>query len=439
MENRKPEIELRSEDFNEVLSAVPAWIVRWGITMIACVVLMLLVGSAVFKYPDIISSTVSLTGTTPVSAVVARTSGKLQELYVENNQQVQANALLAVIENPARTDDIIRLKELVQQAESNLDTIALVPSQQLQLGSLQSLYSSFYLSMSEYKQFKELAYHLKKIDLVKARIVQNQAYYKNMLRQKDLSAAQTEIAHQQYARDSLLGVKGLISKEAVEESYSRYLQSFLSAENMDRSLENLQIQLAQMNESLYDTEYQYLDQRNTLETQLRSLINQLRAEIDAWEINYALITPVDGEITLTQYWTNNQNVTVGNIVFNIVPSNQGEIIGKALLPTERSGKVKKGQKVNIRFNNYPDKEFGIVKGIVKNISLIPVVDGQNVKSYMVDIQLPNGLRTSYNKELPFLPEMEGQADIIAEDISLLERFLMPIRKVITEGLKNEDM
>ncbi|WP_195661608.1 HlyD family secretion protein [Bacteroides congonensis] len=439
MENRKPEIELRSEEFNEVLSVVPAWIIRWGITVTACVVLLLLVGSAVFKYPDIISSTVTLTGTTPVSAIVAKTSGKLQELYVGNNQQVKANTLLAVIENPARTNDIIRLKELVEQAENSLDTIALVPSQQLQLGSLQSLYSSFYLSMSEYRQFKELAYHLKKIDLVKARIVKNEVYYRNMLKQKDLSVAQAKIAHQQYARDSLLGVKGLVSKEAVEESYSRYLQSSLSAENMDRSLENLQIQLAQMNESLYDTEYQYWDQKNTLETQLRSLVNQLRAEIDAWEISYALITPIDGEITLTQYWTNNQNVTAGNIVFNIVPTNQGEIIGKAMLPTERSGKVRKGQKVNIRFSNYPDKEFGIVKGIVENISLIPVLDGQNAKSYMVDIELPNGLRTSYNKELPFLPEMEGQADIITEDMSLLERFLMPIRKVITEGLRNEDV
>lgn len=439
MENRKPEIELRSEEFNEVLSVVPAWIIRWGITVTACVVLLLLVGSAVFKYPDIISSTVTLTGTTPVSAIVAKTSGKLQELYVGNNQQVKANTLLAVIENPARTNDIIRLKELVEQAENSLDTIALVPSQQLQLGSLQSLYSSFYLSMSEYRQFKELAYHLKKIDLVKARIVKNEVYYRNMLKQKDLSVAQAKIAHQQYARDSLLGVKGLVSKEAVEEAYSRYLQSSLSAENMERSLENLQIQLAQMNESLYDTEYQYLDQKNTLETQLRSLVNQLRAEIDAWEINYALITPIDGEITLTQYWTNNQNVTAGNVVFNIVPTNQGEIIGKAMLPTERSGKVRKGQKVNIRFSNYPDKEFGIVKGIVENISLIPVLDVQNAKSYMVDIELPNGLRTSYNKDLPFLPEMEGQADIITEDISLLERFLMPIRKVITEGLKSEDM
>ena len=80
MEDKKREIELRSEEFNEVLSAVPSWILRWGITMIACVVVILLIGSAVFKYPDIISSTVTLTGTTPVSAVVARTSGKLQEL-----------------------------------------------------------------------------------------------------------------------------------------------------------------------------------------------------------------------------------------------------------------------------------------------------------------------------------------------------------------------
>lgn len=73
-------------------------------------------------------------------------------------------------------------------------------------------------------------------------------------------------------------------------------------------------------------------------------------------------------------------------------------IEKVILPTERLGKVRKGQKVNIRFSNYPDKEFSIVKGVVENISLIPVVDGQNVKSYVVDIQFPNGLRTSYNKE-----------------------------------------
>ena len=219
MADKRPNIELRSEEFDEVLSGIPPWILRWGITIIACVVLILLIGSAVFKYPDIISSSVSLTGTTPVAGVVARSSGKLQELYVQNNQQVEAKAFLAVIENPAKTEDVIQLKEILRKLDSGLDTIALVPSQLLQLGSLQPLYSSFSLTMSEYRQFKELAYHLKKISLMKGRIAQNEVYYTNMMRQKEISEAQIKLAHQQYTRDSLLEAKILISKEELERSH----------------------------------------------------------------------------------------------------------------------------------------------------------------------------------------------------------------------------
>lgn len=434
MTAKQQEIELRSEDFNEVLGKVPPWILRWGITMIAVMVLVLLIGSAVFKYPDTISSTITLTGSTPVVGVVSKTSGKIQELYVENNQQVKANSFLAVIENPAQTADVVQLKEIVQRLEHNLDTIALMPSRQLQLGNLQSLYSSFYLAVSEYRQFVKVAYHLKKIDLMKDRIVKNETYYKNMLRQQDFSKEQVQISRQQYARDSLLGTKGLLSQEEVENSYKQSLQTFLSAENMNRSLENLQIQITQMRESLYDTEYQYLDKKNTLETQLRSFINQIKTEIETWEMNYVLTTPIDGEVTFTQYWTKNQNVSAGSIVFNVVPQDQGEIIGKALLPTARSGKVKKGQKVNIRFSNYPENEYGIVKGVVDNISLIPAAGATEQKTYVVDIRLPDKLKTTYNKELFFLPEMEGQADIITEDITLLERFLLPVKKVLTENL-----
>lgn len=433
MEDIKYDIELRSEEFNEVLGGVPSWLLRWGITMIAILVLILLIGSALFKYPDTITSTVTLTGTTPVFEVISKTSGKIQELYVKNNQRVNANSYLAVMENSAKTEDIIQLKEMLQR-DSDFDEIVLMPSQQLKLGSLQSLYSSFYLIMSEYKQFIKVAYHLKKIELVKDRIVKNELYYKNMLRQKEILKEQVNISHQQYARDSLLGVKGVLSQEVVENSYGKCLQSFLSEENMNRSLENLQIQLTQMRESLYDTEYQYLDKKNTLETQLHSLTNQIKAEIDAWEMNYVLISPIEGEITFTRYWTENQNVNVGNTVFNIVPNNQGEIIGKALLPTERSGKVKQGQKVNISFRNYPENEYGIVRGVVNNISLIPSTDEKEERTYIVDIRLPDELKTTYNKVLPFLPEMEGQADIITEDKTLLERFLLPIKKVLMENL-----
>jgi HlyD family secretion protein len=51
------------------------------------------------------------------------------------------------------------------------------------------------------------------------------------------------------------------------------------------------------------------------------------------------------------------------------------------------------------------------------------------------MELPDGLMTTYKKELPYLPNMQGRADIITEDITLLERFFMPIKKALSEGLE----
>ncbi|GHT47636.1 hypothetical protein AGMMS49965_25760 [Bacteroidia bacterium] len=54
--------------------------------------------------------------------------------------------------------------------------------------------------------------------------------------------------------------------------------------------------------------------------------------------------------------------------------------------------------------------------------------------YTVEISLPDGLLTTYKKELPYLPNMQGQADIITEDISLLERLFLPIKKILKESV-----
>lgn len=146
-------------------------------------------------------------------------------------------------------------------------------------------------------------------------------------------------------------------------------------------------------------------------------------------MNYLFISPLEGYITFTRYWVENQNIVSGEEVFNVVPSDQGTLIGKALLPIDRSGKVKIGQKVNIRFNNFPDEEFGIVKGRVESISLVPS-KGESSNQYVVEIGLPDGLTTTYDRVLPFLPEMQGNADIITNDLSVLERIFLPIKNIL---------
>jgi HlyD family secretion protein len=74
-----------------------------------------------------------------------------------------------------------------------------------------------------------------------------------------------------------------------------------------------------------------------------------------------------------------------------------------------------------------------LRGTVQHISLVPAQSGETVY-YSVEIALSNGLITTYKKELPYLSNMQGQADIITEDLSLLERLVLPLKKIWKENV-----
>ncbi|GHS96242.1 hypothetical protein FACS189421_00960 [Bacteroidia bacterium] len=365
-------------------------------------------------------------------AIVAHASGKIKQLYINDNQDVKTGDYLAVIDNPAQTDNIVNLKNYLEQLNLDTDTFSL-PDKNLHLGSLQQLFSTFYTTLFEYAEYKRLLYYPQKMAMTKERISQYEKQYNNLLNQQRITNEQFILAQKQFQRDSVLNAKGVISNEELETSQNAYLQSLLSRENMRSNLNNMRIQIGQLKESLLDTEQQDIEKLNELQTQLQSLISQLKTNIQEWELNYALRTPVNGKITFANYWIENQNVSSGEEVFMIVPDTSHEVIGKAMLPIARSGKVKTGQKVNIRLQNFPENEYGILRGIVNNISLVPVQTGETAY-YAVEVSLPHKLVTTYKKELPYLLNMQGQADIITEDISLLERFILPVKRVLKESI-----
>lgn len=137
---------------------------------------------------------------------------------------------------------------------------------------------------------------------------------------------------------------------------------------------------------------------------------------------------MDGKVIFTNIWSANQNAKSGDILFTIISNKRNELIGKALLPSIRAGKVKVGQRVKIKLNNYPELEFGSIPGIVNNISEIPIND-----HYTIEITFPNGLHTTYNKELPPDLELSGDAVIITEELKLIERLYLPIRNFVNNA------
>jgi HlyD family secretion protein len=106
------------------------------------------------------------------------------------------------------------------------------------------------------------------------------------------------------------------------------------------------------------------------------------------------------------------------------------MVGKISLPTEGAGKVTKGNQVNIQFDNYPHLEYGMVKGIVSNISRVP-----DKNFYTVEVELPYGLRTYYGREILFHQNMQGQAEILTDKRRMLHRVLDPIKSSITKQVE----
>ena len=428
------EIELRSEELHEIMGKLPPWILRQGTTVLFVTILVALIGSYFFKYPDVIPAEMTLTGRYPVAQVVSRSSGRISELFITDGQNVGENTKLAVIENPASTEDLLFLKLLLEQHKSNPDNILSIiknnvtEKKELSLGDVQSFYTSFLNNLNEYDNYYSLNYYSKKIENTRNQINKYRTYYINQQRQQVVMEKQHLLAGQQYARDSVLYKQGVISSSDYDNATASLLQNRYSLESGYASLENLLIQIGEMENNLLDLELQQSEKISVLMHNYNTATEQLANAISSWELNYCLTAPISGKVTFTKYWNENQFMQTGESAFTIVPDEEEELIGKALLPIVRSGKVKKGQRVIIRFVNYPDQEFGIVEGIVNSISLVPTDN-----NYLIEITLPNGLKTNYQKTLPVTLEMKATAEIVTENLSLLERFLMPVKKIFKEG------
>ncbi len=100
-------------------------------------------------------------------------------------------------------------------------------------------------------------------------------------------------------------------------------------------------------------------------------------------------------------------------------------MGRAEVPIMGAGKVAPGQKVNIKLDNFPHLEYGLLEGKVVNISKVPVTTEKG-SYYTVEVDLVNDMITNYNKELLFSQEMQGNAEIITKDRRMIQRLIEPL-------------
>jgi HlyD family secretion protein len=422
-------LEIRSEEVQDILSYIPHWIIRWGISVIALAVLMLLLVSWLIKYPDIITARVTILTQSPPVKVIARTSGKLDRLFVQDNELVSQGTYLAVIENTANLDDVTAFKEQLHQLEVLFDEpnklLAIEMNPFVEMGEMQDAYSTLRQTMQAFKFLQQSDYHVNKIHSIQAQIDSHRELDSRLHNQKAIITQELALATDKHKKSQTLYEKGLISEVELSNVEETYLQKKYALESAESAMVNNRLQITEYEKTILDLRHEFQERRREVLLDLHEAFMALQTAFATWEQRYVLKAPISGQVSFFRYWSDQQFVTSGEEVMTIVPDSQ-ELVGKIELPGAGAGKVKAGQTVRIKLDSYPFSEFGALEGEVAAISLVA---RDNLE--LITVALPKGLRTNYRKDLSFKQGMQGTAEIVTENLRIFERVFNQLRAIIT--------
>jgi len=431
MADKEKNIELRSEEIQDILGKVPPWMIRKGMMGISLVIIILLVVAALFKYPDRIRSQIQVTTDHPPVYMVARTTAKINEFLVEKDQQVNPGDLLVVLESSADYHDVLKARELVDGitiGPDNIDTDYLseiAELKNLELGNIQGDFAALQKSIQtllDYLEFDKYSIRIKNLEKELSNQVDQSGRLWDQRKNRD---KELEIATTQYNRKLGLNRNGTISDLDLEEAEKNYYSKKGLLDDARIAMSESKGVELQLEKSLIELNIQKQEEEKNSYALIKENSDKFLGAIADWEQMYLMVSPIQGKVSLSAYYAINQEVKEGDRVLTIVQEEDGPILGKVKLPNLGAGKVKEGQKVIIRFDRYPHMEFGLVSGVISSISPVP-----EEASYHVEVTFPDGLKTSYDQELEFAQEMTGQADIITENRSFLVRIISPLKSML---------
>ncbi|HET6228295.1 MAG TPA: HlyD family efflux transporter periplasmic adaptor subunit [Bacteroidia bacterium] len=430
--SEEKEIEIKTDEVNELLTAVPKWIVRWGVSIIFGIMMLVLVFSFFIKYPETLPATATITTTNPPITLVAKTNGKIILLPVKNNQTVKKGDVMMMFENPGNYKHILTVAKLVDSFQTNLKLQKNLPEflsfDTLSLGDISTPFLQFLKSYNSYKLFTETNPQQKEILIINKELETYSILLSKYQLQEQLSKQEFDLAEKDFNRFKTLFQNGSISSKEFEDKNKDYINSKKNYENIKINNLNNRITMSNLEKNKLQLQLLAVQESEKYLQELNESIQRLKLQIDTWIQTYLIIAPFDGVVSLFNYWNVNQAIKQGDEVVSIVPSRKQEVIGKLILPMQNSGKLKTGQVVNIKLNNYPYQEYGMLKGEVRNISLIP-----QKQNYSIEVALPHQLETSYKKKLEYKEEMQGTAEIVTEQLSLFNRIFYQFRKLMKKG------
>lgn len=408
---------LRSDMAQEFISRRPDFFERWALFIFSGILLVLLIVSWFFRYPDVILSSTTLTAANAPKEIVTRTEGRLVQLFVNNDQPVKRGDMIGWIESTASHKEILTLSRLIDSSihlmeSNNGENVSNLFRERFnQLGELQTNYQQFIAAWQQFNDYTANGFYARKKKLLEKDIQSVQQMIGTVEEQKKLLTEELSLAEESYKMNDDLLKEKIISKEQYRLEKGRFLSKQSSLPQIKGSLISYHSQQREKLKEIQQIEHDALAQQTVFFQSLQSL----KSALDDWIKKFVLQAPIDGKVFYIIPLQENQYLYAAKLLGYVNPVSSN-YYAETYLPQANFGKIDTGLKVQLRFEAYPYQEFGHVNGIINYVSTVASDSG-----FLATIRLDDGLITNQHKAIAYKNGLKAQGVIITKDMRLLER------------------
>jgi len=420
-------LEVNSEEVQEIITAVPSWILRRGITLVFGILLAIVITSAFIRYPDVVKTSLRVNSLNAPKVVLVKQTGKIVALLVKEGLTIKQNQPLAFMESTANHSDVLKLHDELAALSTGLNNnkeLSGLSLMNLNIGELQAAYQNFYQQYLQYVSARSGGYYLNRKKYLEKDLKDIDKLKEQIISQQEIQEKEYGNVEHEFENYKKLYEKGVLSTSEYKQQENKYLAGKYPLQQSATALLNNNSSYAAKQKEILELEHTIQEERAKFVQSLSNMVTQT----DAWISQYILRAPVAGKVSYAGIVQENQTVNAGQELFMINPANT-DFFGEVYIPQYNMGKIRTGQRTLVKMKSFPFEQYGLIRGKVNYISDVAFKDSVFIAKI--------GFERFENKDpahkIVLKNGMQADAEIITEDSSLLQRFLRNITRMLNSN------
>lgn len=255
-------------------------------------------------------------------------------------------------------------------------------------------------------------------------------------RQMEQQTIRLKLAEDARKRYQSLADKDYIAREQLFLKETELSEQHTRLQALQREALVAQRELATTVREIENTRVRYANQNAVLQRNISSAQQEL-TEVDARR-RVVITAPESGRASLVLGEVG-QAVDASRPMMNLVPQN-AVLVARLYAPSRTIGFVRKGDKVQVRYQSFPYQKFGQYEGVVDSVSNAAISSSEQIGFVLTDtppgepvfaitVRLKQQTVTAYGRSLPLHTDMRLDADVLQETRRLYEWALEPLYSI----------